>query len=108
MLLVLLLSTLTTLTTLASRGAAQVARAEASLAVEEPHLQVDAEQENRLLPTPSNNFAFVRNLKDLAREVGEGLKVKCEVEGFPSATMFQWFKNEAPLKEEPGRVKVKD
>ena len=103
MLLVLLLATF-----LASRGAAQVARAEASLAVEDPHLQVDAEQENRLLPTPSNNFAFVRNLKDLAREVGEGLKVKCEVEGFPAATKFQWFKNEAPLKEEPGRVKVKD
>merc|ERR1719266_1465100 len=77
--------------------------------MEEPHLQqVDAEQENMLLPTPSNGLAFVRNLKDLVREVGEGLKVKCEVEGSPPATKFHWFKNEAPLKEEPGRVKVKD
>ena len=96
------------LATLATGGATQVARAEASLAMEEPHLQVDAEQENMLLPTPSNGLAFVRNLKDLAREVGEGLKVKCEVEGSPPATKFHWFKNEAPLKEEPGRVKVKD
>mgnify|MGYP002056477614 CR=1 FL=1 len=36
------------------------------------------------------------------------MKVKCEVEGSPPATKFHWFKNEAPLKEEPGRVKVKD
>ena len=96
------------LATLASGEATQVARAEASLAMEEPHLQVAAEQENMLLPSPSNTLAFVRNLKDLAREVGEGLKVKCEVEGSPPATKFHWFKNEAPLKEEPGRVKVKD
>ena len=50
----------------------------------------------------------MQDLKDLTRQVGDGLKVKCEVKGSSPATKFCWFRNEAPLKEEPGRVKVKD
>ena len=85
--------------------AAEVARAEASLALEEPSL----EEGNVVGPTESPTaLAFVRQLKDLSREVGESLKVKCEVRGSPAVTAFTWFRNEAPLKEEQGRVKVKD
>ena len=40
-------------------------------------------------------------------QVGDSLKVRCEVRGSPPATAFRWFRNEAPLLEEMGRVKVK-
>ena len=66
------------------------------------------DQENMLIPTSSSGLEFVRDLKDLTREVGEGLKVKCEVMGSPPATKFKWFRNKAPLREEAGRVKIKD
>ena len=72
---------------------AQLARAEASLALEEDKVLGVEDQENMLLPTSSSGLQFVRDLKDLTREVGEGLKVKCEVQGIPPATKFKWFKS---------------
>ena len=81
--------------------------AEASLAMEEDQ-EDDKMQEKQKELAPTSSLAFVRDLKDLTRQVGDGLKVKCEVKGSSPATIFRWFRNEAPLKEEPGRVKVKD
>lgn len=54
-----------------------------------------------------NSLVFIRELKNTTKESGESLKVKCEVEGEPPARSIKWFKNEAPLQEEQGRVKVK-
>ena len=53
-------------------------------------------------------LVFIRELKNITKKAGEPLKVKCEVKGSPPATGIEWFKNEAPLLEEQGRVKVKD
>ena len=68
----------------------------------------DKMQEKQEELAPISSLAFVRDFKDLTRQVGDGLKVKCEVKGSFPAIKFRWFRNEAPLKEEPGRVKVKD
>ena len=56
----------------------------------------------------SKSLVFSRELRNITREVGDSLKVKCEVRGKPAAIKFKWFKNEAPLSNEAGRVKIKD
>ena len=56
---------------------------------------------------PEKSLEFVRDLRNVTREQGESLKVRCEVEGSPPANKFKWFFNEAPLHEEAGRIKIK-
>ena len=85
---------------LARAAYSQVARAEASLAMEEDQ-EDDKMQEKQKELAPTSSLAFVRDLKDLAHQFEDGLKVKCEVKGNSLATKFRWFRNEAPLKEEP-------
>ena len=58
--------------------------------------------------TTKSTLAFVNPLKNYSKFEGDALKLKCEVTGSPPATEFRWFKNEAPLAEEKGRIKVKD
>ena len=53
------------------------------------------------------SLVFIRELKNITKEQGDSLKIKCEVSGDPPATKFKWFFNEAPLFEEQGRIKVK-
>ena len=65
-----------------------------------PHDSIDHQD-------PEESLEFVRDLRNVTREQGESLKVRCEVEGSPPANRFRWFFNEAPLHEEPGRIKVK-
>ena len=55
-----------------------------------------------------SSLVFIRELRNYTKEQGEGVKVRCEVRGDPPANKFRWFFNEAPLLEEPGRVKVKN
>ena len=92
---------------LARAASSQLARAEASLAMEEDQKE-DKTQKKQGELAPSSNLDFVRDLKDLNCQVKGGLKVKCEVQGSLLTTKFCWFRNKATLKEEPGRVKVKD
>ena len=53
---------------------------------------------------------IVRGLKNVSKETGDFLKLKCEVEasegGLP-ATEFRWLVNDALLVEEKNRIKVK-
>ena len=55
----------------------------------------------------SSSLQFVYPMKNSTRNVGEALKLKCEVRGSPPPSEFRWFVNEAPLLEERGRVKRK-
>ena len=83
---------------LAVTSVAQMTRAEASLAAPE------AESEKE----PAESLVFIRELRNFTKEQGDSLKVRCEVSGDPPANKFRWFFNEAPLLEEPGRLKVKN
>ena len=58
-------------------------------------------------PDTDKSLVFLRDLRNITKEQGDKLKVICEVSGDPPATEINWFFNEAPLREEPGRVKVK-
>jgi len=107
------LAFLCTLASLPTRG--QLAKAEASLGAIEYNdddysasvtPDVFTNKEDNSIETKS--LVFIRDLKNITKEVGDSVKVKCEVQGDPAAVKFKWFKNEAPLYEEPGRLKVKD
>lgn len=55
---------------------------------------------------PTLSFAYP--MKNYSRSAGDALKLKCEVSGAKPAGRFRWFKNEAPLHEEKGRIKIKE
>ena len=42
---------------------------------------------------------FVKDLKNVTKEAGGFLRLRCDVTGSKPATNFEWFKNEAPLME---------
>ena len=52
-------------------------------------------------------LAFVEPMKNYSKTVGDSLKVRCVVRGDPPVVRFKWFKNEAPLEEERGRIRIK-
>ena len=56
---------------------------------------------------PSSPLTFVAPMKNYTKVSGESLKLKCEVKGQPPASEFRWFKNEAPLAEEKGRLRIR-
>lgn len=68
----------------------------------------DTPGDHVLKPETEKSLVFLRTLRNITKEQGDKLKVICEVSGDPPATDIRWFFNEAPLREEPGRVKVKD
>ena len=41
------------------------------------------------------SLVFIRELKNITKEQGDSLKIKCEVSGDPPATKFKWFFNTA-------------
>ena len=66
--------------------------------------------ESDLLPEegePSVPLTFVSPMKNYTKFSGENLKLRCEVTGHPPVAEFRWFKNEAPLVEEKGRVRIR-
>uniref|UniRef100_T1IWC3 Ig-like domain-containing protein n=1 Tax=Strigamia maritima TaxID=126957 RepID=T1IWC3_STRMM len=50
---------------------------------------------------------LIRPLVNMTKVSGEGVRLRCEVTGEPTPIKFRWFKNEAPLLEEKGRVLVR-
>ncbi len=67
-------------------------------------VEADAASDHSKRP---KTLTFVKPLKNLTREEGEFLRLRCEVTGQPPATEFSWLKHGAPLEEERNRVKVK-
>ncbi|KDR16037.1 Tyrosine-protein kinase transmembrane receptor ROR1, partial [Zootermopsis nevadensis] len=47
---------------------------------------------------------FLKIFGNITKEAGESVKLKCEVTGDPPPTKIRWFKNEAPVIEEKGRI----
>ena len=62
------------------------------------------------LPDPGNpgeKFRMVKSMRNTTRDAGGSLKLRCEAAGSPRATAWQWFKNDAPVIVEKGRVRIK-
>ena len=55
----------------------------------------------------SNTIKFIYPMKNFTKLSGGTLKLRCEVQADPAATSISWFRNEAPLMEERGRVKIR-
>ncbi|XP_011495008.1 PREDICTED: tyrosine-protein kinase transmembrane receptor ROR2-like, partial [Ceratosolen solmsi marchali] len=50
---------------------------------------------------------FIRALTNLTKEAGSVVHMRCEIVGDPPPTKIRWFKNEAPVNEEPDRIIIK-
>lgn len=46
-------------------------------------------------------------MKNYSKVAGESLKIRCLVRGDPPVIKFKWFKNEAPLTEERGHIRIR-
>ena len=53
------------------------------------------------------SLILVKTLRNTTRDAGGSLKLRCEVKGDPPATEFLWYKNDAPVIIERGRVRIK-
>ena len=71
--------------------------------VEEQEELEEVEEVEYSTDSPSS-LVMTRGLRKTTRDAGGSLKLRCEVEGAPPATEFRWFKNEAPVLIERGRV----
>ena len=50
---------------------------------------------------------MIKALSNITRETGDSVKLRCEVSGVPAPNRFRWYKNEAPVQEEKGRVIIR-
>ncbi|XP_046609095.1 tyrosine-protein kinase transmembrane receptor Ror isoform X1 [Neodiprion virginianus] len=57
--------------------------------------------------TKGGTLKFVRALNNMTRESGGVVNMRCEVVGDPPPKKIRWYKNEAPVEEEPGRVSIR-
>ncbi|PNF43882.1 hypothetical protein B7P43_G02778, partial [Cryptotermes secundus] len=57
-----------------------------------------------LPPDKTGSLRFLKLLGNVTKEAGQSVKLKCEVTGDPPPTKIRWFKNEAPVIEEKGRL----
>ena len=71
--------------------------------VEEQEELEEVEEVEYSTDSPSS-LVMTRGLRKTTRDAGGSLKLRSEVEGAPPATEFRWFKNEAPVLIERGRV----
>ncbi|KAJ8667070.1 hypothetical protein QAD02_008732 [Eretmocerus hayati] len=55
----------------------------------------------------SGSLKFIKSLSNITKDAGSNVNLRCEVVGDPPPTKIRWFKNEAPLNEEPNRVTIK-
>ena len=53
-------------------------------------------------------LVFEEPMKNYTKYAGENLKIKCVVRGQPPAKTIKWFKNEAPIDKEGGRIRIRD
>lgn len=50
---------------------------------------------------------FEKSLTNVTRNAGDSVKLRCELSGDPPPDKIRWFKNEAPVRAEKGRVIIK-
>uniref|UniRef100_A0A0K2TIM1 Tyrosine-protein kinase receptor n=2 Tax=Lepeophtheirus salmonis TaxID=72036 RepID=A0A0K2TIM1_LEPSM len=63
--------------------------------------------ESTTTPRRQSTLKFIKSLKNMTKDAGDFLRLRCEVSGDPPATSIDWFKNGVPLIEEKNRMKVK-
>lgn len=64
-------------------------------------------KKNVLLFPLLGTLRMLKALGNITREMGDSIKLRCEVSGDPAPSRFRWYKNEAPVLEEKGRVVVR-
>ena len=52
-------------------------------------------------------LAFLKELRNITKEAGDFLKLRCEVGGTVPASDIKWYKNDAPLVVEKNRMKIR-
>ena len=57
--------------------------------------------------SPAKTLVFLKELRNVTKEAGDFLRLRCEVAGSPPASSFEWLKNGVPIMEEKNRVKVR-
>ena len=55
----------------------------------------------------SGGLQLLKGLRNTRKEAGGSLKLRCEAGGAPPATSWHWYKNDAPVIMEKGRVRIK-
>uniref|UniRef100_A0A0N7ZBW8 Tyrosine-protein kinase receptor n=2 Tax=Scylla olivacea TaxID=85551 RepID=A0A0N7ZBW8_SCYOL len=55
----------------------------------------------------SSSLKVIRLLRNQTKGSGENVRLKCEFTGDPPPSRFKWYKNEAPVIEEKGRVNIR-
>ncbi|KAG1699626.1 Inactive tyrosine-protein kinase transmembrane receptor ROR1 [Nymphon striatum] len=68
----------------------------------------EADDEGKLISSSSKKsyLKLQRHLANYTKVVGENIRLKCEVEGFPPPR-FKWFQNEAPVREERAKITIR-
>jgi hypothetical protein len=77
---------------------------------EDEDYYTEAAEDDTLKPTDGpkkKTLTFLKELRNITKEAGDFLKLRCEVTGSKPATSFDWYKNDAPLIEEKNRMKIK-
>ena len=73
-----------------------------------PLLEEEVVEEEELpRKPPSPTISLVKKLKNMTRDAGGSLKLRCETVGDPPASSFAWLKHGAPVMTERGRVRIK-
>nr|CAD7457492.1 unnamed protein product [Timema tahoe] len=71
-------------------------------------LHTETDPATTLPPDKSgSSLRWLKSLQNVTKEAGESVKLRCEVTGDPAPTKLRWFKNEAPVDQEPGRLSVR-
>ncbi|MPC17029.1 Inactive tyrosine-protein kinase transmembrane receptor ROR1 [Portunus trituberculatus] len=55
----------------------------------------------------SSSLKVIRLLRNQTKGSGDNVRLKCEFTGDPPPSRFKWYKNEAPVIEEKGRVNIR-
>jgi len=58
-------------------------------------------------PDLPGSLQMIKALSNTTKESGDSIKLRCEVTGDPPPNRFRWYKNEAPVLEEKGRVVIR-
>ena len=72
------------------------------------------EEDNSILESSNQEssqrktLTFLKELRNITKNSGESLRLRCDVSGTVPAHSFQWYKNDAPLIEEKNRMKIKN
>ena len=71
-------------------------------------LNLENEETQEKIKPRQKTLTFLKELRNITKNAGDQLKLRCEVTGTEPVTSFAWYKNDAPLIEEKNRMKIKN